>query len=600
MPRTSNPRLLKRLLLASRVANLIVLAISCLALLGWVLGVEPLKRVFPGMIEMNPMSGMNFIGLGIALWLIRETPPASTPSKFARLAPAFSIAFGVVVLCRYLFGWDTPVDQLLFRSTLGANRMAPNTALNFVLISCALLLLPADAARGAATAARRRHPAHLFTLATALIALLALVGYSYGVGRLYGVGAFIPMALHVAGSFLLLAVAVLAARPEAGFMARIVEEGAGGEMVRRMLFVTIVVPLLLGWVMLAGHGAGYYDAAFGFTMFVVVVIAFLSTLIWTNARALAREESKRDEAAAGLRAARDELDERVRERTASLARVVAEVRSGIAVLGSSATEIATSARQLAQNASATAGAVTETTTTAAEVRQTAETASERATHVAESAQAAARISQAGRDATGKVNDGMRRIRDQMESIAANMTRLSTQTLTIGEIIATVEDISEQSNLLAVNAAIEAAKAGEYGRGFGVVADAVKHLASQSREATRKVRTILSDIQKATSAAVMSTELGTRAVEAGAAQSSQAGEAIQTLADRVSDAASAATQIAASSREQFVAIDQVVDAMKHVEAATGENENGAKQLESAARDIDALGRRLKELVERHKT
>ena len=97
-----------------------------------------------------------------------------------------------------------------------------------------------------------------------------------------------------------------------------------------------------------------------------------------------------------------------------------------------------------------------------------------------------------------------RIREQMEAIAESMVRLSEQGQAIGQIIATVEDLAAQSNLLAVNASIEAAKAGEHGKGFGVVAQEVKSLAEQSKQATNQVRTILSDIQKATTAAVMAT------------------------------------------------------------------------------------------------
>ena len=123
----------------------------------------------------------------------------------------------------------------------------------------------------------------------------------------------------------------------------------------------------------------------------------------------------------------------------------------------------------------------------------------------------AQIAQSGRKSTADVVSGMERIRTQMEAIAESMVRLSEQGQTIGQIIATVEDLAAQSNLLAVNAAIEAAKAGEQGKGFGVVAQEVKSLAEQSRQATDRVRTILGDIQKATTAAAMATEQGGKAV-----------------------------------------------------------------------------------------
>ncbi|MBI5278110.1 MAG: CHASE3 domain-containing protein [Burkholderiales bacterium] len=278
---------------------------------------------------------------------------------------------------------------------------------------------------------------------------------------------------------------------------------------------------------------------------------------------------------------------------------IRELVEGANVLGAAASEIVTSTAQLAASASESAAAVSETTTTVEEVRQTAQVASQKARLVADSAQKAAHSSQSGRKATEDASAGMERIRQQMEAIAASMVRLSEQSQAIGQIIATVEDLATQSNLLAVNAAIEAAKAGEQGRGFGVVAQEVKSLAEQSRQATNQVRTILGDIQKATTTAVMATEQGSKAVEAGTRQTGAAGEAIQALAGSVTEAAQAATQIAASSQQQLVGVDQVAGAMESIRQASAQNVAGAKQLETAARNLSELGQRLKQMVERYK-
>jgi methyl-accepting chemotaxis protein len=176
-----------------------------------------------------------------------------------------------------------------------------------------------------------------------------------------------------------------------------------------------------------------------------------------------------------------------------------------------------------------------------------------------------------------------------------MMRLGEQSQTIGQIIATVEDLAAQSNLLAVNAAIEAAKAGEHGKGFGVVAQEVKSLAEQSRQATDRVRTILGDIQKATTAAVMATEQGSKAVEGGSRQTELAGESIQALAGSVAEAAQAATQIAASSQQQLIGMDQVAAAMESIKQASTQNVASAKQLETAARGLNDVGQQLRHLV-----
>ena len=282
---------------------------------------------------------------------------------------------------------------------------------------------------------------------------------------------------------------------------------------------------------------------------------------------------------------------------ASMSEQTREVVESINVLVSSSRDILATSTALAAGAAQTATSVSQTTTTVEEVRQTALVSSQKARYVAESAQKVVQTSLSGRKSTEEMIEGMDRIRRQVESIADNMVRLSEQTQAIGQIIATVDDLAAQSNLLAVNASIEAAKAGEHGKGFMVVAHEVRNLAEQSRRATNQVRNILNDIQKATGAAVLATEQGSKAVEAGVKQSSQAGESIQTLSDSVTEAAQAATQIAASSQQQLVGVDQVASAMENIKQASTQNVASAKQLEAAAHNLEELGQKLKQAVDR---
>jgi methyl-accepting chemotaxis protein len=276
-----------------------------------------------------------------------------------------------------------------------------------------------------------------------------------------------------------------------------------------------------------------------------------------------------------------------------------DMAQSAAVLGSSSTQIVASTAQLASGSAQTATAITETTTTVEQVRQTAQVASQKAKYVSDAAVKTAQTSQAGRRAMESTIESTNRIREQMTAIAQSMVRLSEQTQAIGQIIATVDDLAQQSNLLAVNASIEAAKAGEQGKGFAVVAQEVKSLAEQSRAATGQVRAVLSDIQKATAAAVMATEQGSKAVDAGVQQSKDASDSIDSLAGCVTEAAQAATQIAASSQQQLVGMDQVAMAMESVKQASKENVDSAKQLEGAARSLAATGMRLKDLAGRFK-
>ena len=275
--------------------------------------------------------------------------------------------------------------------------------------------------------------------------------------------------------------------------------------------------------------------------------------------------------------------------------ITRQLRASIDQLSTSSAEILATTTQVASGAAETASAVSETTATVEEVKQTAQLANQKARSVSDSAQKASQVSQNGRKSVEEAIAGMQRIQEQMESIAESIVRLSEQSQAIGEIIATVNDLAEQSNLLAVNAAIEANKAGEQGKGFAVVAQEVKSLAEQSKQATAQVRTILGDIQRATSAAVLATEQGNKAVQAGVKQTTETGESIRLLADSLVEAAQAATQIAASSQQQMVGMDQVALAMENIKQASVQNVSGTRQAEVAAQSLHELGQKLSDMI-----
>ena len=282
----------------------------------------------------------------------------------------------------------------------------------------------------------------------------------------------------------------------------------------------------------------------------------------------------------------------------NLRNVTGEIKEGVNVLATSASEIMTSTSLVASGTAETATAMSQTSATVEEVKQTAQVSNQKARNVSDTAQKVVQVSQGGKKSVSDTIEGMTRIREQMESIAESTVRLSEQGQAIGEIIATVNDLAERSNLLAVNAAIEAAKAGEHGRGFVVVAQEIKALAEQSKQATAQVRTILSDIQQATNAAVMATEQGSKAVEAGVKQSNEAMEAIRTLSDSITESAQAATQIAASSHQQLIGMDQVALAMENIKQASAQNAASTKQTEATAHGLHELGQKLKQLVEHY--
>ncbi len=309
--------------------------------------------------------------------------------------------------------------------------------------------------------------------------------------------------------------------------------------------------------------------------------------------------TKRKVAEEELKKYRDQLEDMVKQRTADLSNVLMEVRETINVLVSSSNQILTATTQVASGTAETAAAITETSTTVEEVQQAARQSAEKAKNVVNSAQQVAKVSQKGQKAIEETVTGMNRIREQMDSIAQTVVRLSEQSQSIGGIIASVTEIADQSNLLAVNAAIEAAKAGEQGRGFAVVAQEIKNLAGQSKQATSQVRNILNDVQKATGAAVMATEQGSKAVEAGVKQTEQTSEAILILAESINEAVQAATQILASSQQQVIGMDQIGVAMQNINLAGTETAVSMVQSEKSAKNLNDLGQKLKEMVERFK-
>jgi methyl-accepting chemotaxis protein len=295
----------------------------------------------------------------------------------------------------------------------------------------------------------------------------------------------------------------------------------------------------------------------------------------------------------------DKLGKALAAMVKSNAEIIREIREGVNTLASASSQILAMSTQLATSTTETSTAIAETTTTMEEVKQTSRQVSQRAAVVSETAQNAVESSEAGKKSVNEALSGMGSIRQQMEFIANNIVKLSEQSQTIGSIIASVNDIANQSNLLAVNASIEAAKAGEQGKGFVVVAQEVKSLAEQSKDATNQVRTILNDIQKAISGSVMATDQGTKAAEAGVRQSQESGEAFKTMSEGVLKSAQAAAQIAASTNEQIAGIDQVALAMENIKKATGQIVSGARQSEESTKNLNELGLKLKQMVGRYK-
>lgn len=275
---------------------------------------------------------------------------------------------------------------------------------------------------------------------------------------------------------------------------------------------------------------------------------------------------------------------------AALGTAAAKLESGTAdILGSVARQAAMSSQQ--------AAAINETSTTATEIAQTSKQATAHADSVIQMTQRSDELSRDGLSVVEQAVASSASLGEQVTRIAATMTDLSERTLQVGEIIATVKDLAEQSNLLALNASIEASKAGEHGRGFAVVAMEMRNLAEQSKEAAGQIRAILGEIQRGAREAAAATDEGAKRAQAAMALSRSAGEAIEGLAMVIKESAVAARQIANNTRQQTVGVEQMVSAISELSAAVSEGSEGTRAIEQGAATLTEISRSLGETVRR---
>lgn len=276
-------------------------------------------------------------------------------------------------------------------------------------------------------------------------------------------------------------------------------------------------------------------------------------------------------------------------------RISRQLRALSRTVDGAAAEILAGTTQQVTGFSEQAAAVQETVATVDQLVQTAEQSAERARTVADRAQRSAEVARHGITAVEGSAEGMGQIREHVHTIAESVVALAERAQAVSDIIDAVNEIAEQTHLLSLNAAIEAARAAEHGKGFGVVASEVKALAEQSRRATREIAQILGEIQRGTNSAVMLTEAGTKRVDDGMQLVARTGETITDLADTVSAASVAAEQIAASSGQQAVATAQISHAMKDVDTVMEQNLAAARQAEQTARELTAVAAAMKALV-----
>jgi methyl-accepting chemotaxis protein len=293
--------------------------------------------------------------------------------------------------------------------------------------------------------------------------------------------------------------------------------------------------------------------------------------------------------------ARQRAEEAISRQSAERQRTLEAVGEVINTLSSASTELLASTTEQASGVQEQSAAVSQVVSTVNQVAQTAEQSADRARQVSTSAQRSDEIAAGGRRAVDDSVSVLDRAKVQADEVAQSILALAEQTQTIGEVLTTINELADQTNLLSLNAAVEAARAGEQGRGFQAVAGQIKELAAQSKQATVQVRRILSDVQKVSNRAVLSTEEGTRSMNAAVKAAQDAGETIRSLAEITAEVAQSVTQISASAGQQAAGMVQINQAMRNINQVTQQQLVATRQTEQTAQNLTALGGRLKQLV-----
>lgn len=285
----------------------------------------------------------------------------------------------------------------------------------------------------------------------------------------------------------------------------------------------------------------------------------------------------------------------IQEHSHRLQLLIYSISDTIETLSITISEIFQISTQQATGATEQAASIQEVASTSKEIAATAGRIAQRSEEVSRTAEKTTEASGKGKEYMGGAIDGMEQIRERVNNVSSRILELGEQSKEISGVINIINEISEQTTLLAFNAAIEAAGAGEAGRRFSVVAGEVRRLAGRTLEATKMVREMVETIQRLTNQIVMLSEEEMKTVETGSHLVAGMGDYFAHILDMVDTTTQAALEIKLSTQQQSTASEQMATTLVEITQVVGESEKGAKRIERAIDGLNELVQNLTNLI-----
>jgi methyl-accepting chemotaxis protein len=272
-----------------------------------------------------------------------------------------------------------------------------------------------------------------------------------------------------------------------------------------------------------------------------------------------------------------------------------EVGAAVGHIQSSSAQLEAAAAQQATGGREQASAMNEITTTISELLITSRQIADSAQRVSKIAEDTADAARSGDNTIEQTRASISAIRQQVDQIVQHMLALGEKSQQIGGVVELVSELAEQTNILAINATIEASGAGEWGRRFAVVAEEIRKLADRTAGSAKEIRALIEDVRGAVNTTVMATEIGAKSVDAGARQFADATDSFRRIAQLVATTNDATREIELSTKQQTTAVEQVNVAASDTARVTRETEASATQTRQTASHLSGLSSNLLDLV-----